>query len=352
MEIRQIGVVGAGPLGAGIAQACVQSGLEVLLVDDTEQVLGYAEDMVLRGLHRAEQPAAFGLLRKATRLDKLEPCDLVIECASEAPEAKQDLLRRIDARVERSCVLAVQTTALPVSVVARAVENPERVVGLQFFHPPHITKLVELIRYEHASEAALGVAAELAARLGKTAVVCADRPGFVVNRVARAFYLTAMRLLEGGRGTPAAIDAALRARGGFRAGPFEILDFFGLEEDFAVSEIVYQLLGRPERLKPPAIEQALIVRGCRGRRNSRGFYVYGENPPGTENPLVAELAAGYNGSPEAAPAILRTVLEAVFAEAHAVVDEGIARAADVDVAMRLGLYWPKGPFEWEKELSR
>lgn len=352
MGLQTIGIVGSEGLGAGIAQICVQSGLEVILVDDTEEILSAAEDRILRGLQRAEQPAAFSLMRKATRLDRLEGCDLVVEVGSEAPEAKQDLLRRIDSRVPPPAVLAVQTAALPVHIVARAVENPDRVVGVHFFSPAHIAKLVEVVHYEHASEGALRTAVDFVDRLGKLSVRCKDQPGFVVNRVARPLYLTAMRLLERGKGTPATIDAALRNLGGFPAGPFQMVDFFGLDNDFAVSEIVYQLLGQPERLRPASVEEKLLARGCLGYGNRRGFYVYGESPTGTANPLLEELVGGYGGDPAAPPDILDPVLEAVFLEAHAVAQEGIASKEDIDVAMQAGLHWPKGPFAWERERER
>jgi len=349
MELRTIGVVGAEQMGAGIAQCCVQAGLEVVLVDDTEEILSAAEDRILRGLQRAEQPAAFSLMRKATRLDRLESCDLVVECGSEAPEAKQDLLRRIDARVRPSSILAVETSALPVHIAARAVENPERVVGMRFFHPPSIAKLIEVIRYEHASDGALDAAFGLARTLGKTPVRCKDSPGFIVNRILRPYYLTAMRLLEQGRGTPLSIDAALREKGGFPAGPFQLVDFFGLVEDFAVSEIVFQLLDQPQRLKPPRVEELLILKEAKGRSCGRGFYLYEDALPGTVNPALRDLLKGYCSDPMEPGAMVDAVLEAVFIEARQVVESGVASRTDVDTAMCLGAHWPKGPFEWEEE---
>lgn len=350
MELRTVGIVGAEGIGAGIAQICVQAGLEVILVDDTEEILGAAEDRILRGLQRAEQPGAFSLMRKATRLDKLESCDLAIECGLEAPQAKQDLLRRMDSRVSRSCVLAVQTSALPVSIAARAVENPERVVGVHFFTPPTISRLVEVIRYEHASEEAMRTVLDFVARLGKTAVRCQDTAGFIVNRVSRPMFLCAMRLLERGRGDPVSIDSALRTAGAFPAGPFQLADFAGLEEDLSVSEILYELLGRPERLRPAEIERKLILRGCRGRRDGAGFYAYRERGSASPNPALAELVDGYGADPAKPEEIVRAVREAVGTEARALVDAGVAAEADVESAMRLGMQWPKGPFFREEKV--
>jgi 3-hydroxybutyryl-CoA dehydrogenase len=345
----QIGIVGAGDVGSGLAQICVQNGLQVLLIDDSEEALGNAEERVLKGLHRAEQPAAFSLLRKATRFDRVEECDLVVECATEDPAHTQDLLRRIDARLDRKKLLAVQTTAMPVHVVGRAVENPDRLVGLHFFNPAHHMKLVEVVHYEHADESAISKAITFAERIGKTAVRCKDSPGFIVNRLARPYIHTALGFIAQGRGTPASVDGALRSLGGFPAGPVEMVDFFGLEEDYAVAEIVYQFLDRPERLKPSALVYSLIGRSVLGRRHGSGFYLYGEAPTGSGNPLLRQLVENYDARPAKPAEILDNVLESVFREAHSLVAEGVAEPADIDTAVKLGLLWPKGPFEWEKE---
>ncbi|MBI2362308.1 MAG: hypothetical protein HYV15_02855 [Elusimicrobia bacterium] len=344
-----IGIVGATGLGPALAQACVQAGMAVVLIDDTDEALCVAEEAVLRGLQRAEQPGAFGLLRKATRLERLEGCDLVVECGSETPQAKQDLLRRIDSRTERSCVIAVETDALPVSFTARFVENPERVVGVHVPPPATIGRMVEIVRYEHASEESLARAQAWAEKLGKRVVRTRDKAGFVVNRLQRAWLLSALRLLESGRGTPAGLDAAFRSAGGFPAGPFETMDARGLLEDMHIGETIYELLGRPERLKPAAVQQKLLARGCRGRRNSRGFYSYGENPPGTVNPLLIELVEGLSRSPMAAPEVAALARSETAAEARAIVAEGVAGPEDVDEAARLGLFWATGPFQWGQE---
>lgn len=351
MDLRCVGVVGAGAVGCGVAQLCLQAGIEVVLVDDTEEVLSDAEDRILKALHRAEQPGAFGLMRKATRLDRVGECDFVVECAAEAPEAKQDLLCRLDARLERPRPLASQTGALPLNMVGRSVENPDRIVGLHFFLPVPIMGLVEVIRGEHSSDKTVETALDLVKRIGKRPIRCKDSPGFVVNRVTLPFYRTAMELLEQGRGTPAWIDGAMRNLGGLRAGPFEILDFLGLEESLANGSVIYELLGRPDRLKPCVVQERLVERGFAGRREAGGFYVY-DGKPGEANPVLEQLVEGLGQDPAPPPDIVRRVLEKVFAEAHAVADEGIAAAEDVDAAIRLALGWPKGPFEWEKELGR
>ena len=347
--LSRVGVVGASGVGPPLAQACLQAGLSVVLVDDTAEVLSNAESAVLRGLQRAEQPGAFSLMRTATRLDALEGCDLVVECGTETPQAKQDLLRRIDSWTERSAVIAVETDALPVSFTARYVENPERVVGVHVPPPATIGRLVEVIGYEHAAEASIERALAWVERLGKTAVRTRDKAGFVVNRLQRAWMNAALRILEEGGGTPASLDAAMRSEGGFPAGPFELMDSRGLTEDYSIGETIYELLGRAERLKPSAVHAQLLARGCRGRRNSRGFYAYGENAPGTVNPLVGDLVPGYGSRPVPAAEAARAARVAARAEARAIVEDGVAGPDAVDQAARLGLFWSQGPFQWKED---
>lgn len=351
MEIRKVGIAGVGPLGAGVAQACAQSGLEVLLIGSRQQDLEWAEERILRGLHRAEQPAAFGLVRKAVGFAGLDACDLVVETDIEDLGTKKDMLRRLDAALPPPRVIAVGTSLFPVGMIASAVESPERVIGARFFSPAAVNPLVEVVSPEESSEEALADVLAFTARLGKKAVRSKDTPGFVTLRLTRPFHLAAIRLVEQGKGTPATVDRALREEGGLPMGPFERMDALGLEEDMAVSASVYQLSGRLERFRPSALQEKLVARGCRGRRNARGFYVYGENPPGTVNPLVSELSSATQRAVPPAEA-LRAVLGAVSAEAATVLEEGVATAVDIDEAMRLGLGWPRGPLEWAKEFRR
>ncbi|PCI31600.1 MAG: hypothetical protein COB53_13000 [Elusimicrobia bacterium] len=348
----QIGIVGSGEVCAGLAQACVQHGLPVLVIDDTDEALCRVEGRVLKGLHRAEEPAAFSLLRKATRIDVVSDCDIVIECATEDPGHTQDLLRRIDAYLDPKKLLIVQSTGMPVHVVGRSVENPNRLVGAHFFQPVHHMKLVEVVHYQHASDESVAAAVDFVSRLDKVPVRCKDSPGFIVNRLARPYIHTALEFVAQGAGTPAGIDGMLRSLGGFPAGPIEMIDFLGLQEDYAVAEIVYEFLDRPERLKPSALTYSLLGRGFRGRRQGSGFYMYGDSPTGTGNPVLRELVEHYDERPVKPEVILEAVLKSVFAEAHRLVDEGVAGPEDIDLAAKMGLLWPRGPFEWEKERYR
>lgn len=351
MEIKTVGVVGAGTMGAGIAQLLVQNDVEVRLYDVSEEILSRGEDRVQKGLERAERPGAFSLLRKTTRMDSLAGCDMIIEAASEDLSVKLDLFRKLDAILDPPRVLATNTSSLSISRIAGATENPQRVVGMHFFNPATIMRLVEVVRGEQTAERSLEAAVALAKDLGKTPVLCKDTPGFVVNRVARPFYLTGMRLVERGAGTPAAVDKAMR-EGGFKMGPLELVDLIGLDVNFAISTQIHQALGSPERLKPSDLQATLVAKGFHGRKKAGGFYVYGENPPGTVNPAVEDFVPEMGARPLKPAEMLRTILEAVVQEARYAVNEGVATKEGVDTAMKLGMNWPKGPFEFEKSFPK
>ena len=313
-------------------------------------MLSWAEARVLRGLQRAEEPAAFGLMRKTTDISGLGSCDFAILAAAGSIEARKELLRRMDAYLPPARPLAVCVAIAPVAALSRAVENPQRVLGLQFFQSPPTAAFVELVVSSRPRRRSWS-SSELMSALGKTSLTCRDKAGFIVQRVVRPYYLEAIRLLEQGRGTPPAIDGALRNLAGMRQGPLEMLDLI-LEESLGDSTALYEALGRPERLRPCAVHEKLVSRGCRGRVNGRGFYVYGENPPGTVNPLIEELVPGYGHRPASALEIAHAVLEGVLAEARSAAEDGVAPAADIDGAMRMALGWPKGPFEWQSEGGR
>lgn len=349
MEIKTLGIVGAGIMGSGIAQAAVQNGLEASLYDISETVLSRADERILKGLERAERPGAFSLLRKTTRLEALVHCDLIIEAMREDLEIKQDVFRKLDHLIEPPRILATNTASLSVTRIAAATENPQRVAGLHFFNPAHVTRLVEVVRGEKTADGVVVQLSDFARMLEKTPVACKDSPGYVVNRISASFYVAGLRLLESGAGTPAAIDQAMR-EGGFLKGPLELADMRGLHSHLLFLRWMDQALGNPERLKPSDVLALLVARGCRGRKNSRGFYLYDEREPGIFNPLLEEFVPKLAAHPMKPRDMFRTTLNAVIEEAGFAVKEGVATQEDIDMAMRLGASWPKGPFEWEQSL--
>ena len=344
--IKRLGVVGAGTMGSGIAQLALQSGLEVLLFDSSSSALRAGLDRIGAGLAKAGKMELLPRLEPFEDLSALAPADAVIEAAFEDPAVKQDLFRRLDALLPAPKLLATNTSSIPVARIAQAASRPERVVGLHFFNPAPVMKLVEVIPHSGTAPAAERAALELAERMGKTPVRSKDAPGFIANRLARPFYLKPMQAVEGGKASVTDADRALRAAG-FKMGPFELMDLIGLDVNLAITRFLHSSLG--ERFKPSALQVKLVERGELGRKTGRGFYLYEGRASAGENPALKELVPAYrSGTIEG---LFEAVLRDVRSEAQRLVDEGVASAGDVDTAMRLGLNWPEGPFEWTRRLG-
>jgi 3-hydroxybutyryl-CoA dehydrogenase len=237
-------------------------------------------------------------------------------------------------------VLATNTSALPVSAVAGRTRQRERIIGLHFFNPAPVMPLVEVVVPTAAAAHAVERAVRLMEAWGKTPVRCADTPGFIVNRVNRPFTIEALRMLEAGVATVEEIDAAVR-RDGFPMGPFELMDLVGLDVNLATALGVWELLGRPQRLRPSPIQEAMVADGRLGRKTGVGFYRYVDGR--RQGP--AEAAEPVSSAGWDAEAIRDRILAAIEVEAREAVAQGVATAEDIDLAMRAGAGHPVGPFE-------
>jgi 3-hydroxybutyryl-CoA dehydrogenase len=297
-----VGVIGAGTMGAGIAQlACLQAEARTLLHDPVPDALARGLESIERQLARGaergrwneeEAEAARGRLETVDSLDGLAPCELVIEAAPESLPVKHELYERLSGVVADDCVLATNTSSLPVTAIAAAAAHPERVVGMHFFNPAPVMRLVEVIAGDASTEAALAVARACGEAMGKRVIVAADGPGFLVNRCGRPFGLEALRLLGERIGTVEQIDRICRLGGGFRMGPFELMDLVGVDVGFDVSRSFYeQSFGEP-RWKPSPITARLVSAGRRGRKSGRGYYDYTAGPHRPEDPEPPPVGGG------------------------------------------------------------
>ena len=353
--IQRVAVVGAGTMGAGIAQLCAQSGFGVKVHDPLPAALGTLtarlknsfDAAILKGKLGAQQAdRAFHSVSPAATLEDLAGADLVIEAAPENLALKQELFERLSG-ICPDAVLATNTSSLSVAEIMKRAVSPERTLGVHFFNPPVAMKLVEMIRTEKTAPEAFRAAFDFVLMgLKRTPVDVKDVPGFIVNRVMRPYYVTSQRL-AGGASSFAVIDEACRALGGAPMGPFELMDLIGLDTNLAITKSIHEALGRPERFAPPALQQALVDGGMTGRKAGRGFYLYADGKSAGENPdaLALRTERGASGRADAW-ARLRAAL---IAEAESVVAEGTASASDVDAAIRLAMNFPKGPLEWRKE---
>jgi 3-hydroxybutyryl-CoA dehydrogenase len=355
----RVGVVGAGTMGAGIAQIAALGGYETRLHDPVPAALETGVERLRAALAKgaakglwSEEDAdvASGRVGAAARLGDLGECDLVIEAAPEDLELKRELFAALADACGPDAILASNTSSLPVTAIAAEVPHPERVVGMHFFNPPALMKLVEVVATERSSEAALEATTDAGRRMGRTPIRAKDSPGFIANRLARPFSLESLRMLAEGVAGAETIDRVCRLGGGFRMGPFELIDLIGLDVNLSVARSFYSQGGEPERWRPSAIQQRMVDEGLMGRKSGQGFYQYGDGPHrdadaelDIEAPTLdpADLAR----IDPAAAVILPRLLAQIANEAAFALEEGIGSPDDMDTAMRLGFNWPRGPLE-------
>jgi 3-hydroxybutyryl-CoA dehydrogenase len=277
---KSICVCGAGTMGAGIAQAAAQHGFKVTLYDHNEAVLQLAREQIgnnlqsLLGKQKITHHSMQGILANINFVAEVKYCsaDILIEAIAEKLEVKTILFRQLAAINGEHVVYASNTSSLSVTDIAKAHPYPNRLVGMHFFNPPTIMKLVEIIHTPFSGNDCIRLIIELAKDMGKVPVLCKDSPGFIVNRVARPFYIESLRLAEEGVSIPT-IDALMESAG-FKMGPFRLMDLIGNDINYAVSCSVYEQLGKPARLEPSIIQQQKVSEGKLGRKSGAGYYTY------------------------------------------------------------------------------
>jgi len=358
-----VAVIGAGAMGSGIAQIAAQAGHPVHLVDAVEGAASAARDRLaamLAGLARKgritleqAESATANLHVSGSGPDSvadLPPCALVIEAIREDLGDKQTLFAALARSQPARTLFASNTSSLDITAIAAAVPHPERVLGLHFFNPPPLMRLVEVIHGKETSDESLTAATELMMAWGKTTVRCTSTPGFIVNRVARPFYGEAQRMVEAGVADAATIDLAMREVGGFRMGPMELTDLIGQDVNLAVGTSVWEQTGHDERYAPTAFQRRLVADGRLGRKSGHGVFRYdAAGQPQDVSPDTA-LAAALTKGPILTNPVGRT-LAMLVNEAVDLVARGEASAEDVDTAMQLGTNYPKGPIAWGAEIG-
>ena len=274
-------ICGAGTMGSGIAQAAAASGLYTILYELNNVVLEKARISIEKNLQTLVEKNKITAEAKESTINNLQftnnlfhcLADVVVEAIVEKPEAKIALFNQLAEINHSETVFASNTSSLSVTEIAKGVKNPERVIGMHFFNPAIIMKLVEIVNTEFTNEQTSNTIIELTKRMGKTPVICKDSPGFIVNRVARPYYIESLRLAEESIADFAAIDRLMESTG-FKMGPFKLMDLIGNDVNYAVSCSVYDQMKKPERLKPSPIQKEKVEKGELGRKTKKGYYDY------------------------------------------------------------------------------
>ena len=347
--MKRIAVIGAGAMGSGIAQVAAMAGLEVILYDSFPDAHVKARDSIMQSLARftekqkisdEEAKAIFGRIYFVDHLDSIEGSELVIEAIIEEEEAKQLLFSLIEPLVTEQTILATNTSSLSVSRLAKSLKHPERFIGIHFFNPPVMMQLVEIIpALQTTPEVYAQVVSEIKS-WNKTPVTAKDTPGFIVNRIARPYYGESLRIAEEQIATPAFIDEAMREIGGFRMGPFELMDFIGNDINEAVTRSVWTAMHFDSRYRPSSMQINLVNAGWYGRKSGRGYYTY---PLPKQEKSISLTPDHHN--------IFIRILVMLINEAADALYYGIATKEDIDLAMTLGVNYPKGLLRWADDIG-
>jgi len=345
-----IGIIGSGAMGAGIAQVVATAGHTVRLLDQNADALQRASSSIQANLTKLTEKgklsaddaaASFARLRPTRDIGSFIDCELVLEAIVEDLAVKQQLFRELEMLVPPDCILASNTSSLSLAAIASACRQPERFIGIHFFNPAPVMQLVEIIP---AVQTRTGLAEEvrdLVQSWGKVPVLTKDTPGFIVNRVARPFYGEAIRILEEGIADVATIDWALTELGGFRMGPFALMDFIGHDVNYRVTESIFASFFYDPRFKPSFTQKRLFEAGYYGRKSGRGFYDYAADA----------IAPEPNRDEALGRTILHRVLAMLINEAVDALALNVASREALELAMTKGVNYPKGLLAWADELG-
>lgn len=349
-KMIKIGIIGTGAMGAGIAQVAATAGHEVYLYDANPDALDRARAQLDKILyHLAERKkiaaeAAGDILRRLHFVDSLyvyKDAGLVIEAIVEDLAVKKAVFEQLEEVVQPDCLLATNTSSLPVAAIAAACRRPERVLGIHFFNPAPLMKLVEVIPALQTAEETVRRARVIVDSWEKKTVLAKDTPGFIVNRIARPFYGEALRILEEGIADAPTIDWAMTELGGFRMGPFALMDYIGHDVNYKVSETVFEAFYYDPRYRPSFTQRRLVEAGYLGRKSGRGFYDYSEGvekPPPTTDEFLGRK-------------VLDRILAMLINEAADALHWNIASRDDIELAMTSGVNYPKGLLAWADEIG-
>ena len=349
-SFKNVGIIGAGSMGIGIAQIASTSDCNVFIFDQnksaSEQAVKKLEKVLIRLIEKGKispikKDSILSNIKIVESLESMKDSDLIIEAIVENSAVKKEIFCQIESTVSDDCVLATNTSSISITSLASCLKNPIRFIGIHFFNPAPIMPLVEIIPALQTNNNLVKEIHQLLLNWNKKPVVAKDTPGFIVNRIARPFYSEALRIYEEQIADFATIDFAMKHIGGFRMGPFELMDFIGNDVNYAVTESVFKAFYYDPRYKPSFTQKQYADAGWHGRKSSKGYYDYGDNIelilPSKDERLLVE--------------IFERILVMLINEAMDALYLGIASEQDIELAMTKGVNYPKGLINWGKEKS-
>lgn len=351
--IENIGIIGSGTMGSGIAQVAATSGCKVKLCDTNQAVLDKAKITLEKILSRLVEKNKIDVNEKlriennisyVNNLKDLSDSHLIIEAIVEHLDIKKKVFSELETYVSADCIIASNTSSLSIASIASALKKPERCIGIHFFNPAPLMQLVEVIPAVQTSKDVLEISVKTITDWKKTVAIAKDTPGFIVNRVARPFYGEALRIYEEGIADFQTIDNSMKTLGGFRMGPFELMDFIGNDINYTVTETVFTAFYFDPRYKPAFTQKRLSEAGYLGRKSGKGYYNYDEN-----GMIVSSSAVETSNNIDLSQQIFDRILVMLINEAADALFLNIASAEDIDNAMTKGVNYPKGLLAWANE---
>lgn len=348
--MKKVAIIGAGTMGSGIAQVAATAGCSVKLYDLKTEALQNAQNSLEKIMDRLVEKGKIDQKEKqriennieyVDTLKKLKDSEWVIEAIVENLDIKKNVLSTLEKFVSDECIIATNTSSLSVASIASSLQKPERCIGIHFFNPAPLMNLVEVIPAIQTSDETLKISVETIKNWGKTVAVTKDTPGFIVNRVARPFYGEALRIYEEGIASFAEIDHVMKEEGGFKMGPFELMDFIGNDVNYTVTETVFEAFYYDPRYKPSFTQKRFAEAGYLGRKSGKGYYDYLNvtKPNSIDHVLTSEKSQE----------IFDRILVMLINEAADALFWNIASAEDIDNAMTKGVNYPKGLLAWANE---
>ncbi len=348
--MKNIGIIGAGTMGIGIAQVAAQNWNQVILIDTNQEVLNKAKAQLEKTLFKlvekqklteADSFKIISLIEFTTNYDALKNTDLVIEAIVENLTVKHSVFSQIESIVSASCILASNTSSLSIASISSVLKNPERMLGIHFFNPAPLMALVEIIPGVQTTEEVTIAAKSIIDSWEKKTVLVKDTPGFIVNRVARPFYGEALRIYEEGIADFATIDWAMTHFGGFKMGPFTLMDYIGNDINYTVTESVFEAFYFDPRFKPSFTQKRHKEAGLLGRKSGKGYYDYQENA--IKQIPTEDIQLGKY--------IFNRILAMLINEAYDALFMQVASREDIDTAMKFGVNYPNGLLEWADQIG-